>query len=375
MMVQRMAEHRADAREHSGLMEVASLSLALDQVPGRNSPGERIRCLDTARGLSIVLVVIFHASIALNHLGALNPQVWLISDFFAAIRMPVFFAISGFLGARILRLGWKAVLTRRVLLLTYLYALWTALDLLANAPLGRPTGVHLWLTTLAWPNPVLWFIWALSGYFVVAKLCDRRLKWTALLLTTCLTIGVELKLPLASSPEHLKALTYASFFLAGAYLANGVVLIIRFWKVALLVSFSFYVVVFFAERWSYLTPHWQVLLPGAGIVAGLSGARLLDAIPILNSALAYLGRNTLTIYLAHTLFLKLLEPTCGTIMQWPGFQYWGLLVTVPAVIALSIAVRPLAEAIGGRWLYALPKFSRPLTRPHRKTALQRAVSR
>lgn len=335
---------------------VSPASLLPPQQASR-SPDQRIRCLDTARGLSIVLVVIFHASITLNHLGALNPQVWLISDFFASIRMPVFFAISGFLGARLLLLGWREVLKRRVLLLAYLYALWSGIDLLVNAPLDRPTGFHLWLERLAWPNPVLWFIWALSIYFVLAKVC-RPMKWPALFLAICLGVGLHLKAPASLSAEHLKALTYASSFLAGAYLSQGIVLVIKFWKVALVASFSVYVLVFFAERWSYISQDFEVLLPGAGIIAGLSGARLLDSIPFVNAGLSYLGRNTLTIYLAHTQFLKLAGPAYGEMIEWPGFQNWGIIVTVAAAIGLSVALRPLAEAIRCGWLYTTPLLSR-----------------
>jgi len=320
----------------------------------RTITGNRVRCLDTARGLSIFLVVLFHTSITLDHLEALSPEVWLISDFFSSIRMPVFFTISGLLGARVLALSWRTFLKKRVITLLYLYALWGAIDLATASQLGATTGVNDWLRSFSAPNPILWFIWALSAYFVIAKLC-RHLKWPALIFSASLTVTVELNL-LTETTEHQKSLAYATFFLAGAYMGPTVLTAVKFWKLALIASLPLYAGIFFAARWSYIAQEWQALLPALGIVAGLSGARLLDAVPILNSALIYLGRNTLAIYLAHTQFLKLLKANSATLAAWPDFQYWGIFITVAASIGLSLALRSIAESVGWRWLYSLPSF-------------------
>lgn len=314
----------------------------------------RIHSFDIARGLSIVLVVLFHAFIILNRMGGLAPQLWIISDFFSAIRMPIFFAISGMLGSKILRVSWSELLKRRIILLVYLYLVWTFIDFVVNEVLGAQSGLSLWITWFIWPNPVLWFIWALSIYFCIARICLDKMQFGATMACLALAIAMAIKPDLADTSEHLKTLAYAFFFMLGVYYGKLLMAILRHWKIALAISSLAYTVLFLAERRGYVPQDFLVVLPGFGLVAGLTGAKMLEFIPIINGALAYFGRNTLTIYLSHNQILKVFSRLSGDLVALPGYDVWGLWVACAVAIAIPLALRPVLEAVGGAFLYALP---------------------
>jgi len=154
--------------------------------------------------------------------------------------------------------------------------------------------------------------------------------------------------------EHLKSLSYLFFFLLGVNFSKILLSIANYWKIAFLVSSLGYLIFFLALRWDYIPNGTGLALSLMGLVAGLSGSILLVHIPFVSALLAHLGRNTLTIYVAHNQFLKMFAAFNAGIVTLPGFPVWGTPVISGIAIILALLLRSALEAVGGGWLYRLP---------------------
>lgn len=342
--------------QHSGATERPPESSAHSSSPPKN--GERIVWLDIARGCSILLVVLFHASITTQFITELDASYWLVNDFFASIRMPLFFAISGMLSRRVLSTTWKELLEKRIVLLFYLYVLWAMMDFGRRLLSGESQSLSDLLHLILWPDPVLWFIWALGFYFIIAKAFSGSLRLLALCGSLALSILVSIEALPVHAVEHSKALNYVFFFLLGSYGAPRIFELLKHWRAVFLVSALAYVSLFLALRWGYAAPFLVSVLSIIGLVTGISGSIYLSRIPVIGPMLAYFGRNTLTIYVTHAQLLKLFVPLLAGIVALPGFSIWGALAVGAVATWLSLALRPLLVSMGATWLYALPGWIR-----------------
>jgi uncharacterized membrane protein YcfT len=154
----------------------------------------RLDWVDAAKGISIILVVMMHSAYGvgedLNDTGILHYVIGWAAPF----RMPEFFLISGLFLTQVIARPWRLYADRRVVHYIYFYALWVVLQVGFKVGLG--TGdVGSALAQVGWavvePYGVLWFIYMLAVYSLVAKLF-HALKvphWAALLLGTGLMLA------------------------------------------------------------------------------------------------------------------------------------------------------------------------------------------
>src|SRR3954447_5258074 len=145
--------------------------------------GARLLWPDLARGGCILLVVLLHADFGLAHIGENDPWLHLLNRLLVPLRLPVFFLVSGMLGASILSRPARMALVHRIGRYFYLYALWWLLqrgfETRLVAGLGPPemqeffvTPDNLWqLLTEAEDDH--WFFYALAVFFGLA-LASRR---------------------------------------------------------------------------------------------------------------------------------------------------------------------------------------------------------
>jgi uncharacterized membrane protein YcfT len=137
----------------------------------------RTAWVDAARGIAIVLVVLLHARDWLRSAGV-DVHVWKpVIEVMNGLRMPVFFALSGMLGTRWLRAGWRELVADKVIFLAWVYLVWQTIGSLTELLASRITGGHLSVTrmiaslavTPVRPRFELWFLWVLIVFFVVAR--------------------------------------------------------------------------------------------------------------------------------------------------------------------------------------------------------------
>jgi uncharacterized membrane protein YcfT len=138
-----------------------------------SGPSDRLNWVDSAKGISIILVVMMHSAYGvgddLNGTGILN---WIIG-WATPFRMPEFFMISGlFLGDVIAR-PWARFVDRRMVHYFYFYFLWVVLQVVFKVGFGtgdfREAASEI-VSSIWAPYGVLWFIYMLAVYAVTTKL-------------------------------------------------------------------------------------------------------------------------------------------------------------------------------------------------------------
>ena len=283
--------------------------------------------IDTARGLGIVLVVYAHVLRGQFHSGLLawTPAVALQDGAIYAFHMPFFFLLSGlFAGAGAEAKG--EFIRRRLVTIVYPYVLWSAAQTLLTMGAGHLANEHHSLSELLLIgiNPIgqFWFLYVLA-MLQILLLLPRPL----FLLTV--PVGVALYLLYGNGPLLFRAAWYLPFFAAGVVIGrSGLEAALRtsrnaiIWLVGGIVAFT----VLFAIApmlHGIAAALAQYGLAGAGIVAALGLARLLDSRIAL---LPMLGRASLAIFVLHVI--------CGAAVR-AGLAHIGLSQPAFAVLIIT----------------------------------------
>jgi uncharacterized membrane protein YcfT len=335
----------------------------------------RVAWVDAAKGLTMTLVVMKHATyndaVALAHM----PYVFnILCEFTIPFRMPLFFLVAGLFADKALRSDRREFIDKKILHFAYFYLLWSAIQvgikvLLPHEGAWAVTWSDLALIPLE-PFGLLWFIYALALFFVLMRLARGLPKpvmigFALALYFTRLTTG-------GTMPDEFARRFI--FFVSGVYAAP---------------------LVFRMANWAIADARrglasGTALLFGVGIAvfAGLADFRAVElAIGYMGAAgtimivailaargwanpLAYVGSRSLYVFLAFFL------PMAATrvVMLKLGVENGDLItfaavllgVTLPLVAERFVRGTPLA------FLFARPKFLRlasEKTAPRGKPAL------
>lgn len=330
--------------------------------------GERVQWVDVARGLAIIAVVIYHASISLRDAG--DAWAWgRIIQTLETFRMPLFFFASGLWSVKILQQPLGIVMRRRVTFFLYLYALWVFLRTAYGQVVHTPQRPRSWdeaLLMFVEPHASLWFLYALALFALIVWACRK--------LPPALPLSVSLVASFLFSSGYFDELgtawvktgSYLFFFIAGVYLQQQTLSIAR--RIRLLPAvgvIALYAVC--AVAW-VTTP--LPGLPGAQLVVSILGVAAGVALSVqlarlrLFDWLGHLGRNTLPIYLVHV--FPLVAMAVGLI---------ALDLTLPKLVVVSLVpVASLAAILISLGIYRASRrvpglFDAPW---HRTTSLKPA---
>lgn len=338
----------------------------------------RIVWIDVVKGLTLFLVVLHHAHQYLAWTGVSTYTTYRLNNVIGLARMPLFFAISGYLAMSVIRRPMGETLSRRIMLFLHIFLIWSLITLAVEYfRLGVLQGGSLPdLQTMALrlvrslydPPGSLWFIWALALYFLAARLIPRK----------CWPIGLGVSLILAAfafsqtyafSYPHKAALSYAPFFLAFAFYGREIYsLILRNLRLSLGLALGMAIggtafIAAFGDS-EGMGRGLLRLLAGIGamivLAALLSQARAVSFVRRLGTSL---GQNSLKIYVIHSLLISLIvEAYVRAGAGLPAFSLWAALPLALCATALSLWMARGLEALGAGWLFALPK------RPGRQVA-------
>jgi uncharacterized membrane protein YcfT len=331
---------------------------------------QRLDWADSARGLSILLVVMMHSTLgvqeAFGGVGWLNPVV----EFAKPFRVPAFFLISGLFFARALERPLIEVARTRLMPLVYLFALWSVILLtLKGAFLGAGSlmgALQLAALSIVEPHGSLWFIHAL----VLFSLALFALRRAPALLVIAGAAALHLAAPETGWIAVDEFTDRFVYFAAGclwsralAEAADGV------WRETVLAlatlalgamavaAFVWPAIFGFTPLPAVLKPAATLLLGGVGALATLLAAAFL-APTLPGRGLAFLGRNTLPIYLAFTIPMaaaKLVLLKTGLITDVGAVS---LIVTLSALL-VPLVMAWAANRLGLRFLFELPSFAAP----------------
>lgn len=332
-------------------------------LPRSGSSSARLGWVDTGRGLAIALVALYHAG---NWLAKtpLDVQLWRdFSTVVSSLRMPLFFLLAGLFAPKWLDSSWSSLVRSKTLLFWWVFLVWTAIGTLVY-PLGLAAGgqrtglrdqVEGLLLAPVLPRFELWFIWALSLFFLLAK-ATRRVDPRWQLAATGVLSAVALTVWLDTTTGWSGAAKFYFFFLLGVYgrqAATAVAARVRPLNGA---------VVLLLWAGCSVTLHLYGLrhVPGLyfldcllGVVAGIVVARALSRV----EWLARIGQQTLPIYLAHTpllLLMVFLVSRDGLVDVLAGAGWLVAPVTAALAVAGALGLHRLLERMGAGWVYAPP---------------------
>ena len=324
-----------------------------DHAQNSGVRAKRLTWLDTAKGLGIVLVVLGHAAGGLIDMN--EPQLsWLHMLMFAiyTFHMPLFFLLSAVLvPARIMK-GRPAFARSIVERIVYPYVIWSILQLtviyLAGSLVNAPVNDY-WTTILSLPWHAVsqfWFLYSLAILHLLAMLLPSIGAWG---FVAMMVVGRILAQTLPIEGILGQTLLFGVFYGFGLVLNAPRLTQLRKqrpWMAAVGVGVLLLALPF-SIRVDLLPLFQQDPRPSAGSVAGaawelevLPMAVLGTAVTIglamglkgpLAAGLAYMGRNSMPIFLAHVIFVA------GTrIVLWKLFGPIDLLSLLLLLTAIGL---------------------------------------
>ncbi|WP_135467913.1 acyltransferase family protein [Crenalkalicoccus roseus] len=333
-------------------------------LPGASAHGQRELWLDVARGVTIMLVVLLHADSMLNAIGQRSLEVHMATLALTPLRMPLFFLVSGILGAAMLARPARQVLTERVAHFMWVWAVWTALGYgIIGGVIFPLLGLHgVWGFFDPRLNPIqhlitsdswAWFLYALALFFATALALRGLPPLLHLGIALLLALPGMFKLGEAIGAGVIDRFYHYPYFvlgvIAGGWLRRVAVPRLGRGLIFLVLAGCWAVATAAAHKlgWLELRPA-RFALSFVAVPAALAGAALV-AHSRWSAPLRLVGTNTLVIYLLHAYLLRMLIE-----LERPDLlPLWGwAIVVVLGATALSLALGPFLERVPG--LMALP---------------------
>ncbi|MDB5507242.1 MAG: conserved hypothetical rane protein [Devosia sp.] len=336
---------------------------AIPSVTDLKPKTTRIEWIDSAKGLSILLVVFYHATTTLAAVGAPVQALSIVNDALQPVRLPLLFLAAGLVAGSALSWPLSRIWLRRIALYAYLFILWSVIRFAFFAIVPNPTNLSEGRNLSSLPGFILqpdngaWFLWALGIFFFLAAMTrgiDRRFMLPVAAFAALLGFGDIL--PISFSAANL--LKFFLFFYAGWRYRGAITAMVERRSGLFLATLPIYAAVLVLD-WAS-DSHW------------LSGAFLLIAailatttVPValrlvsgtcLGSTLAYFGRHSLSIYLIHFPIVAFLAIAFDrTALKTASAALILPLVTSAIAVITSLALERSADRAGlSRWLFRLP---------------------
>lgn len=304
----------------------------------------RVLWVDTARGIAIILVVLFHSALFLAALG--SDGGWLtFMKVLETFRMPLFFFAAGIFSAKILTQSFRDLWQRRLLLFVYLYVLWSLIRfvyflvcpwVLVNS---NPGNWQEFVVFPVLPGGGLWFLYALALFSLFVWVFRKVWWWFPVGISVVVSVLVGSGVVPVDNASWLKTGTYMAFFVGSVYLRDAT---LRFaawlpaWLAIILVaSYAVAGPAFWVLDPLHTIPGVRFVVSVIGVAAGVAVSVVLARIRSVR-LLPYLGTQTLPIYLVH--YFVIATFAAGLAVTGTTFSGLTALVAVPALAAGAIAI-------------------------------------
>lgn len=333
---------------------------AVSAAPAR----PRIAWADTARGLAICLVVLYHAT---NWTWGTGYEVGVLREInepLRSLRMPLFFVVAGMFATKWIAASWSVLLRGKLFYFLWVFVLWEPINLAVRLVTGYykvpdadwSTYAHHLTQSLYMPHSELWFIWTLAVFFLVARLLRPLPVWLQLLAAA----GVSAWALAGWEPPSIGyrgAAQFALFFLAGAHLRSFVVQYaerLRWWSGLLVIGAWYGITWYVGEQGLEPTPGWYLVANIAGAFAGVAISR---GLAVVVPPLRWIGARTLPVYVTHTPLIQTIlwfYWSNGVWVPEPQSQWLPLLIAV-LVVTTALLLDAVTRRIGLGAIWGPPR--------------------
>ncbi len=282
------------------------------------SPNGRLDWVDTAKGISIILVVMMYSAYSVGEdTGGITVLHWIIG-FATPFRMPEFFLISGLFLSQVIDRPFVRYADRRVVHYFYFYVLWAFIHIVVKTGLGQANFAAIpgeVLFALVQPYGVLWFIYLLGIFSLTARAAhDFKVPhWLVLL------AGAALQIAHIQSESYIveQFAAYFVYFYIG-YVGAPLVFKLAAWAddhlrlatLGLLVWAVVEIALVFSPGFAFAPKEMHMglaALPGLHLALAVAGALAICVGAVLltrlrgTSWLTWLGAHSIVVYLAFAL--------------------------------------------------------------------------
>ena len=331
----------------------------------------RVGWVDAAKGLGILLVVFGHVLRGVVTSGVIvpTPAIVHLDTWIYAFHMPLFFFLSGLFLAHSATKPSAEFVWDKLSSIAYPYIVWSTITLAIKSPLGeyvaRPRTLLDFPDIFARPIEQFWFLYAL---FLITIILGFLLKlgikpWGAVLGASFFYPGVW-PLPWSGWIPFEQARSFSIFVALGTIVGSdhlpyflsqigtkilAATTVVGFFVLSLLTIFL-----------DDVHPHWlDLIMALSGIAAVIALAILADRGGI--SAISLLGRFSLEIFVAHTIFSATVRIFFQHFLHVTAPGPHILLGTIfglcgPIVLAITL------KRVGVMWAFTLPKINQLSTR-------------
>jgi len=338
----------------------------------------RMPWVDTAKGLSIILVVMMYAAYNTGSYTGETGFLHYVIGFATPFRMPEFFLISGLFLSQVITRPWRRYADRRVVHYFYFYAVWAFImialkdGIYGRAPIEMARSLG---TALVEPYGVLWFIYMLGVFgFAVKLLWQWRVPHYVVI---PLAAGLQMAQVASTSYVVTQFSAYFVFFYMGYAGAPLVFRLVEWlsrqvaWAVVGLLAWAIMNgLLVFSPGYAILPSETQMglaALPPLHFTLAVAGALALCVMSALFARLPvmqwlrWLGEHSLVVYLAFTVPMSLFRAAAlrSGLLTDTGFLSLAVLVVATASpVVLYLAIQYTGY---GRFLFERPAWARIAT--------------
>ncbi|WP_394554205.1 acyltransferase family protein [Agromyces sp. MMS24-JH15] len=324
--------------------------------------------MDLAKGVAIILVVVYHGMLFLHSIGFEGDGMTRSKVTLETFPMPVFFLIAGMFGLRIQQWTFAETWKRKISGYLYLYVVWSVIRFLfylvvPNVRAGDGAGTTAsdpisLLLIFVWPTSSYWFILALAVFTVAFWLIRRLPVWLQVGAAAVLSVLFSSDLLDTGNVGWTHMCVCFVFFVVGALFSKRIeqaVLDSKGWHIA--AAFAGYALV----TASLAFVPWTRDIPGVVLLGQVSAVALGATVSVRLvrlRALAWVGNlgvRSFEIYLLHVFVLAglgVLLSAFPVLLTLPDGG-WGILIVM---VAIAIWVSLLLFRVLARfpWLFVSP---------------------